>query len=255
MRAEDSLILPDWPAPANVRAVVTTRTGGVSAAPFDSFNLAFHVGDDAPAVVENRRRLFNILNELAPCGPPQWLQQVHGTQVVDAFSEPKKRAQLVPEADAVTTTQRGLPCVVMTADCLPVFFCNETGTRVAVAHAGWRGLCNGVLENTLAAFDNPAEVICWLGPAIGPAAFEVGGEVRDAFLAVDPAAVSAFEPVPGDGGKYLADLYELARQRLTRAGVGMVSGGGLCTYTDQDRFYSYRRESRTGRMASVVWLT
>ena len=133
MHVEDSLILPDWPAPANVRALVTTRQGGVSQAPYDSFNLAFHVGDEAPAVVENRRHLFTRLNEIAPCGPPQWLQQVHGTEVVDAFSEPKKRAQLVPEADAVTTTQRGLPCVVMTADCLPVFFCNETGTRVAVA--------------------------------------------------------------------------------------------------------------------------
>ena len=253
MRLEDSLILPDWPAPANVRAVVTTRHGGVSQAPYDSFNLAFHVGDEAPAVVENRRHLFNLLNEIAPCGPPQWLQQVHGTTVIDAFSEPKKRAQSVPEADAVTSTQRGLPCVVMTADCLPVFFCNETGTRVAVAHAGWRGLCYGVLENTLAKFENPAEVMCWLGPAIGPDAFEVGEEVRQEFITAYPAAVSAFEST-SQPGKYLADLYELARQRLTRAGVGMISGGGLCTYTDAERFYSYRRNSQTGRMASVIWL-
>ncbi|MDO8331420.1 MAG: peptidoglycan editing factor PgeF [Fluviicoccus sp.] len=253
MHAEDSLILPDWPAPANVRAVVTTRQGGVSQAPYDSFNLAFHVGDEAPAVVDNRRQLFTRLNDIAPCGPPQWLQQVHGTEVVDAFSEPKKRAQLVPEADAVTTTQRGLPCVVMTADCLPVFFCNETGTRVAVAHAGWRGLCHGVLENTLAKFESPAEVLCWLGPAIGPDAFEVGEDVRQAFLAVDPSAASAFDAT-AQPGKYLADIYELARQRLTRAGVGMVSGGGLCTYTDAARFYSYRRNSQTGRMASVIWL-
>lgn len=253
MRIEDALILPDWPAPPNVRALVTTRDGGVSQAPYDSLNVAFHVGDDAPAVVENRRRLFATLNEIAPCGPPQWLQQVHGTVVIEAFNEPKKRAQLVPDADAVTTTQRGLPCVVMTADCLPVFFCNQSGTRVAVAHAGWRGLCHGVLENTLARFENPAEVLCWLGPAIGPDAFEVGEDVRDAFLRADPAAASAFRS--GDApGKYLADLYELARQRLTRAGVGMINGGGLCTFRDEQRFYSYRRNSRTGRMASVIWL-
>ena len=253
MRLADTFLMPDWPAPANVRALVTTRSGGVSAAPFDSLNLAFHVGDEAGAVVENRRRLFTALNELAPCGPPQWLQQVHGTTVVEAFSEPRKRAQYFPEADAVTTTHRGLPCVVMTADCLPVFFASETGTRVAVAHAGWRGLCQGVLENMLEKFDSPAEVLCWLGPAIGPSAFEVGAEVREAFLAASATAESAFTPA-GEAGKYLADLYELARQRLTAAGVGFVGGGGLCTVSDAERFYSFRRESRTGRMASVIWI-
>ena len=253
IHVEETFIVPDWPAPANIRAVVTTRHGGVSKPPFDSLNVAFHVGDEASVVVENRRRLFNSLNAIAPCGPPQWLQQVHGTDVIEAYSEPKKRAQIFPEADAVTTTHRGLPCVVMTADCLPVFFASETGTRVAVAHAGWRGLCNGVLENTLAKFDNPAEVLCWLGPAIGPDAFEVGADVRDAFLGVDPAAAGAFVPA-GQPGKYLADLYALARQRLTRAGVGMVSGGEHCTWRDADRFYSFRRENRTGRMASVIWI-
>ena len=248
----DSFIIPEWPAPPNVRAVVTTRVGGVSVAPFDSFNLAFHVNDNAVAVVENRRKLLTALNEIAPCGPPQWLQQVHGTEVVDAFSEPKIRAQNVPEADAVTTTHRGLPCVVMTADCLPVFFSDRNGNRVAVAHAGWRGLCHGILENTLARFTNPAEVMCWLGPAIGANAFEVGAEVRDAFMKVDKSAASAF--VAKANGKYHADIYELARQRLVKAGIGMISGGEMCTVSDGERFYSYRREQTTGRMASIIWL-
>ena len=248
----DSFIIPEWPAPPNVRAVVTTRVGGVSVAPFDSFNLAFHVNDNAVAVVENRRKLLPALNEIAPCGPPQWLQQVHGTEVVDAFSEPKIRAQNVPEADAVTTTHRGLPCVVMTADCLPVFFSDRNGNRVAVAHAGWRGLCNGILENTLARFTNPAEVMCWLGPAIGANAFEVGADVRDAFMKVDKSAASAF--VAKANGKYYADIYELARQRLVKAGIGMISGGEMCTVSDGERFYSYRREQTTGRMASIIWL-
>ena len=248
----DSFIIPEWPAPPNVRAVVTTRVGGVSVAPFDSFNLAFHVNDNAVAVVENRRKLLTALNEIAPCGPPQWLQQVHGTEVVDAFSEPKIRAQNVPEADAVTTTHRGLPCVVMTADCLPVFFSDRNGNRVAVAHAGWRGLCNGILENTLARFTNPAEVMCWLGPAIGANAFEVGADVRDAFMKVDKSAASAF--VAKANGKYYADIYELARQRLVKAGIGMISGGEMCTVSDGERFYSYRREQTTGRMASIIWL-
>lgn len=248
----DSFIVPEWPVPPNVRAIVTTRVGGVSVAPFDSFNLAFHVNDNAVAVVENRRKLLVALNEIAPCGPPQWLQQVHGTDVVDAFSEPKLRAQTVPEADAVTTTHRGLPCVVMTADCLPVFFSDRNGNRVAVAHAGWRGLCNGILENTLARFTNPAEVMCWLGPAIGANAFEVGAEVRDAFMKVDKSAASAF--VAKANGKYHADIYELARQRLVKAGIGMISGGEMCTVSDSERFYSYRREQTTGRMASIIWL-
>lgn len=252
MSLSESFIKPEWPAPPNVHAVVTTRVGGVSSAPYDSFNLAFHVGDHAATVVENRRKLLTALNEISPCGPPQWLQQTHGTEVVDAFSEPKLRAQTVPEADAVTTTQRGLPCVVMTADCLPVFFSDRNGNRVAVAHAGWRGLCYGVLENTLARFTNPAEVMCWLGPAIGVNAFEVGAEVRDAFIKVDESAVSAF--VAKANGKYHADIYELARQRLVTAGIGMISGGEMCTFSDSERFYSYRREQTTGRMASIIWL-
>ncbi|PTQ90156.1 peptidoglycan editing factor PgeF [Agitococcus lubricus] len=252
MSLADSFLMPDWPAPANVRAIVTTRAGGHSTTPYDSFNLAFHVGDVASTVVENRRKLLCALNEIAPCGPPQWLQQVHGTDVVDAFSEPKRRAQTVPEADAVTTTHRGLPCVVMTADCLPVFFCDQNGNRVAVAHAGWRGLSNGILENTLARFTTPAEVMCWLGPAIGANTFEVGADVRDVFVKADKMAASAF--VAQANGKYLADIYELARQRLMKAGIGMISGGGLCTVTDQDRFFSYRRDQITGRMASVIWL-
>jgi YfiH family protein len=252
MSLKDSFLIPEWPAPNNVRAVVTTRHGGSSVAPYDGLNLAYHVGDEPTKVVENRRKLLTALNEIAPCGPPQWLQQVHGIEVVDAFSEPKRRAQTVPEADAVTTTHRGLPCVVMTADCLPVFFCDRYGNRVAVAHAGWRGLCNGILENTLAKFDNPAEVMCWLGPAIGAKAFEVGAEVRDAFIKVDPAAKKAF--VAKANGKYMADIYDLARQRLMKAGIGMINGGDLCTVSDEERFFSYRREQTTGRMASIIWL-
>lgn len=252
MSLSSSFIRPKWPAPSNVHAVVTTRLGGLSLPPYDGLNLAFHVGDHAATVVENRRKLLTALNEISPCGPPQWLQQIHGTDVVDAFSEPKLRAQTVPEADAVTTTHRGLPCVVMTADCLPVFFSDRNGNRVAVAHAGWRGLCHGILENTLARFTNPAEVMCWLGPAIGANAFEVGAEVRDAFMKADKSAASAF--VAKANGKYHADIYELARQRLVKAGIGMISGGEMCTVSDSTRFYSYRREQTTGRMASIIWL-
>jgi YfiH family protein len=239
------LIIPDWPAPARVRAVCTTRDGGVSVAPYASLNLGDHVGDDPVAVSENRARLRRELRlEADPC----WLSQVHGTCTVDAAAVEGRC-----EADASFATAPGRVCAVLTADCLPVLFCDRAGTRVAAAHAGWRGLAGGVLEEAVARLGvPPGELLAWLGPAIGPNAFEVGAEVREVFLANDPAAARAFLPSPG--GRWMADLYALARLRLARVGLTAVYGGDLCTWSDPRRFYSYRREGRTGRQASLVWL-
>lgn len=237
------LLVPDWPAPANVRALQTTRRGGVSPAPWDSFNLGDHVGDDAGRVAANRAELRRHL-PAEPC----WLQQVHGIHTVDAA----KTANL-PTADASFARRTGIVCAVMTADCLPVLFCDRAGTVVAAAHAGWRGLQAGVLEATLAAMAVPAgEILAWLGPAIGPGAFEVGDEVRAAFLAHDPLAAAAFKPHAA--GKWLADIYLLARQRLQAAGVASISGGDSCTVNAPESYFSYRRDGVTGRMASLVWL-
>lgn len=248
--SELPLLRPDWLAPANVHAVVTSRLGGVSLAPWDSLNLGQHVGDDPAHVRQNRERLLGALQTIAPAQSPQWLNQVHGIRVVEATEESRAGA---PDADAVFTTRSQLPCVVMTADCLPVFFCDRAGTRVAVAHAGWRGLCDGVLESTLKCFPDPAQVLAWMGPAIGPAAFEVGEEVRQAFLLQDAGADAHFRPSP-NAGRWLADIYGLARRRLAAAGVAAIGGGDLCTVSDSTRFYSYRRDGQTGRMASVIWL-
>lgn len=238
-----ALSYPDWPAPANVGACVTTRDGGVSLPPYDTFNLGDHVGDDPHAVEENRRRLCQAL-----AVRPAWLQQVHGIEV--AYADPSQ----VPQADASWTATPGIACTAMTADCLPVLFCDRAGTRVAAAHAGWRGLAAGVLEATLDQLQvAPEQVLVWLGPAIGPQAFEVGEEVRDAFTAQHPEAHRAF--VPGARpGKLLADIYALARIRLVARGVTAVYGGGLCTVSDS-RFFSYRRTPQGGRFASLVWLT
>ena len=241
MSAHDRLV-PDWPAPANVRACVTTRSGGVSAAPFDTFNLGDHVDDDPAAVASNRAHLVDMLG----C-QPAWLRQVHGIVVAEA--DPA----VVIEADGNWTSTPGVACTAMTADCLPALFCDRAGTRVAAAHAGWRGLAGGVLEATVQALDvAPEELLVWLGPAIGPAAFEVGGEVREAFIGQHAEAASAFLPSV-NAGKFMADIYQLARIRLAAIGVTAVSGGGLCTYSDP-RFYSYRRNPRTGRFASLIWL-
>ncbi|BBH35475.1 peptidoglycan editing factor PgeF [Pseudomonas sp. St290] len=235
-------LIPDWPAPARVKACVTTRGDGVSLAPFDSLNLGDHVGDDPTAVAENRRRLTDQF-----AITPAWLQQVHGIAVVEA--DPTQ----VATADASWTDTPGIACASMTADCLPVLFCNRAGTRVAAAHAGWRGLANGVLEATLDSLAVPAdEILAWLGPAIGPQAFEVGPEVREAFIAQLPEAVKAFAASP-NAGKFLADIYQLARLRLAVRGVTAVYGGGLCTVTDP-RFFSYRRNPCTGRFASLIWI-
>lgn len=240
----DAWIVPDWPAPANVRALSTTRAGGVGAAPFDSLNLGTHVGDDPAVVATNRARLRAVV-PAEPC----WLNQVHGTAVVDLATY-----RGVPDADAAVSRLPGAVCVVMTADCLPVLLCDRAGTVVAAAHAGWRGLQGGVVEATVRAMGVPAaELIAWLGPAIGPDAFEVGEEVRAAFVADDPAAAEAFRPA-GPAGKWLADLYLLASRRLAALGVASVHGGDACTFTDAGRFFSYRRDGRTGRMASLVWL-
>ncbi len=239
------LIQADWPAPAHVRALASTRQGGVSGVPWHSLNLGDHVSDDPAAVADNRQAL---LSHLGLTRSPQWLQQVHGTTVVQARADGQVR-----EADACWTAEPGLACIVMTADCLPVLFTDRQGTQVAAAHAGWRGLVDGVLESTLRQFVDPAEVLVWLGPAIGPLAFEVGEEVRTRFCSELAASDAAFRPGT-QPGKWLADLYQLARLRLQRAGVRQIHGGGFCTLHDSARFFSYRRDGQTGRMASLIWI-
>lgn len=240
---DDVWIEPDWPAPPNVRALVTTRHGGVSRGPYSSMNLGTHVGDDPEAVAANRA----ILRQRLPA-EPRWLDQVHGIDV--AVGEAVRG---VPQADASVARTPGVVLAVMTADCLPVLLCDRAGSMVGIAHAGWRGLVGGVIEATLAAMQaEPGDVLAWLGPAIGPASFEVGGEVRDAAVAAQTAATRAFAPCAP--GKWLADLYALARLRLERAGVRSTSGGNFCTVHDAERFYSFRRDRTTGRMASLIWL-
>jgi YfiH family protein len=235
-------ITPDWPAPANVRAFVTTRNGGISRGAYASLNLGTRVGDEANAVTQNRARVRAVLP-----GNPKWLHQVHGTAVVQA-----DRVETEATADGAFTKISAVVCTIQIADCLPVLFCDRAGTCVAAAHAGWRGLSAGVLEQTIAALGVPPQhLIAWLGPAIGPTAFEVGADVLDAFGDTDPghAAFVAARP-----GKWMADLFALARGRLTAAGVSAVFGGGLCTASDSARFFSHRRDRVTGRQAAFVWL-
>ncbi|MEW6677163.1 MAG: peptidoglycan editing factor PgeF [Pseudomonadota bacterium] len=242
-------LIPEWPAPARVAAVMTTRSGGVSRAPYDAFNTASHVGDDPAAVVENRR----LLRQYLPA-EPLWLNQIHGNAVV-GFDAPG-----LPDADASVAFRPGQVCVVQTADCLPVLFCDTAGTVVAAAHAGWKGLAGGVLETTVAAMGvDPARILAWMGAAIGPEKFEVGEEVREAFVSQHAMAGVAFRPaLPGTldemPRKWLADIYALARIRLAAVGVEQVFGGGLCSFRDRNRFFSYRRDRNTGRMASLIWL-
>lgn len=237
------LIRPSWPAPARVQAVSTTRRGGVSAPPWNSLNLALHVEDDPAAVLENRRRLAQAAGLPRE---PAWLEQVHGTRVIG-------EAAPDPAADGRFASTPGSVCAVLTADCLPILLCNGSGTAVAAVHAGWRGLLHGVIESALDCFpDSPSAIMAWLGPAIGPDAFEVGDEVREAFLRKQPGAEAAFSA--HGSGKWLADLYRLATERLKARGVSSIHGGGFCTYGDSERFFSYRRDGRTGRMASLIWL-
>lgn len=240
------LLRPDWPAPANIHALTTTRQGpGISALPFYRFNLGARCGDAPAAVQANRAALRR---EYGLPGEPLWLHQVHG---IDVVVDDGTRAG-DPLADAAVTIMPGSVLAVLTADCLPVLFCNEAGTEIAAAHAGWRGLAAGMLEATVAAMQSPpGTLMAWMGPAAGPDRYEVGEEVRQAFLASDGGAMQAF--VPTRPGHYLIDLYALSRRRLQQAGVTRCYGGGLCTISDI-RFYSHRREQRTGRMASVIWM-
>ena len=239
-------IVPAWPAPSSVRAFVTTRAGGVSTGEHSSMNLGSSCGDDPANVARNRL----IVREQLP-SMPRWMRQVHGADVADLD---KLADDAVAIADAAAVSHPGRVAVVLTADCMPVFFCDRAGTRVAVAHAGWRGLSAGVLENTVRAMHAPAgEVLAWMGPAIGPGAFEVGPEVREAFVKRDAQAARAFEP--GKPGKYMADLYALARMRLESAGVREVSGGGFCTRDEPARFFSYRRVQQSGRMGAFIWIS
>ena len=239
------LIRPDWPAPAWVQACCTTRSGGVSGGAFASLNLGDHVGDDPNCVARNRARLRDRLGLPAE---PLWLRQVHGCEVAESDVAPSGCV-----ADASVARSPGQVCAVMTADCLPLLLCDGSGQAVAAVHAGWRGLAAGVMERAVGALGvDPGQILAWLGPAIGPDAFEVGGEVRDQFLAVDPGAGQAFRA--GAAGRWLADLYTLARRRLEQVGVREVFGGGYCTYSDPGRFFSYRRDGVTGRMAGLIWL-
>lgn len=243
MALDPDWIVPHWQAPPRVKAVITTRAGGFSSGPYASLNLGLRTGDDAAAVARNRGRLRSVLPQ-----EPKWLRQVHGSAVIDADAV----AASAPEADASVARSPGTVCAVLIADCVPVLFSNRAGSVVAVAHAGWRGLAHGVIERTLAAIgEEPSELVAYLGPGIGPGAFEVGAEVREAFLARAREDAAAFSPhAPG---KWLADLFMLARNRLQRAGVGETSGGGMCTYSDPARFFSYRRDRTTGRMAALIW--
>ncbi len=268
------VLVPDWPAPARVRAAFTLRTGGVSQPPYDSLNVGAHVGDVGTAVEENRRRLRDILHLPAE---PVWLKQVHGTAVVDldvlehvtttmpadAPAGVRTRAHLVgnelphvleaPCGDAAVTRGAGRVCVILVADCMPVLFTTRDGSAVGAAHAGWRGLASGVLEETVRKLRvSPADLLVWLGPAIGQSHFEVGEDVRAAFVSSDGLAESAF--LPNTRGRWQCDLYALARRRLAALGIESVFGGGWCTYADSARFFSFRREGQCGRMAALIWL-
>lgn len=239
-------IQPNWPAPPNVKALQTTRSGGVSKGAYASLNLGAHVGDDPIAVAANRQLLSAYLPS-----EPVWVNQVHGIDVIDAA-----RSGCLENADASFTTQPNVVCVTMTADCLPVLLCDQSGTVVAAAHAGWRGLCDGVIEATVAKMQVPAvEIMAWLGPAIGSGAFEVGDEVKTQFIARDAKAESAFVK---HGDKWLCNMYLIALQRLQALGVTKIYGASVnedfCTYTDETRFFSFRRDNVTGRMASMIWL-
>ena len=238
--------LPDWPAPPEVRALSTQRGGGVSAAPFDSLNLGAHVGDSPEAVAENRHRLRTAARLPAE---PVWLSQQHGTSVLDLDAARDAAAG----ADASFTRRPGRVCAILTADCMPVLVASDSGAGVAAAHAGWRGLAAGVIEATVRALALPPQsLLAWLGPGIGAAHFEIGAEVRQELLRADPEAEAAFEQ--NARGRYMADLAALVRRRLKRLGIARIYGGDACTYAAPEDYFSYRRDGRTGRQATLIWL-
>jgi YfiH family protein len=237
------MIVPNWNAPKNVKAFATTRTGGFSQAPYQGLNLGMHVGDN-PSVVERNRQ--SVIEQLSMPSAPVWLNQTHSIDVINLINW---SAETV-DADGSFTQLPNVVCGVMTADCLPVLLCNRAGTQVAAVHAGWRGLANGILEQALTQFDG--DVLAWLGPAIGPRAFEVGADVVQAFCDFDASAIEAFTPNNLEG-KWLANIYQLATQRLNHAGVTQITSSNLCTFDDSDSFYSYRRDGVTGRQATFIW--
>ncbi|UJF18936.1 peptidoglycan editing factor PgeF [Vibrio sp. SS-MA-C1-2] len=266
-------ITPNWPAPSNVNALMTTRQDGVSLAPFHSFNLGAHVGDNLEHVTENREQLINLATLPTP---PRWLNQTHSTTVIN-LDLPTDTD--LPNGDASFTKQKNVVSTIMTADCLPLLICNKQGTQVAAVHAGWRGLVDGVIEETIATFDvEPSELMVWLGAAIGSEAFEVGNDVRDAFITSDPKAAAGFtmkasteslsqensiskmlkhedDLIDSANQKWFSDIYFLAELRLNHLGIHDIYGGEFCTYKQKDSFFSYRRDGQTGRMASLIWLT
>lgn len=249
----DFYFTPDWPAPANVQTLITTRQGGISKPPYDGFNLGLHVGDEVAAVTHNRQMLSDTADDKLEF---QWLKQVHGNKVLVLEQETVPEST---EADAIFTRQPELACGVLTADCLSVFFCSEDGAEIAVAHAGWRGLASGVLENTIDKFEaEPKNLLVYLGPVIGPCHFEVGDEVKEAFLDMDLDEIFNQEDLLFQAGetkgKWMADLYALARIILSAKGLTQIYGEPLCTYCEFDRFYSYRRDGATGRFASLIWM-
>lgn len=246
-----TFLIPDWPAPATVHAVFTLRTGGVSVSPYDSLNVGMHVGDAPAAVAENRRRVREVAGLPAE---PLWLQQVHGSEVVEVVTKPvAEQGATSPRADAAVTRERNCVCVVQVADCMPVLFAAQDGSVVGAAHAGWRGLAGGVLEASVRKLGvSPEGLMAWMGPAIGQANFEVGDDVRDTFVATDAGSRVAF--TSNERGRWQCDLYELAKRRLAAMGIGSVHGGGWCTYADRSRFFSYRRDGQCGRMAAIVWM-
>ena len=247
MLKNSHFIVPNWPAPANVHSLQTNRDGGYSYSPYDSFNLGSHVKDNLIHVAHNRQ----LLNQFLP-SEPVWLNQIHGVNVVNAA-----QTDCLPDADASFTNRKNVVCVTMTADCLPILVCDTAGTLIASIHAGWRSLCDGVIEATIKKLDaKPENLMAWLGPAIGPNAFEVGAEVHAQFIAKDAKAEDAFK---AHGDKFLCDIYKIATQRLNNLGVTKIYGGGQenepwCTFTDEKRFFSFRRDGETGRMATLIWL-
>ncbi len=241
----ENLIIPDWPAPNNIKAFTTTRLNGVSPAPFQSFNLAHHVGDALENVLHNRTTLKKNLQLPSD---PVWLNQVHSNRINHLDINDN-----LETADGAYTTQKNKICVILTGDCLPILLCDKTGTEIAAVHGGWRGLVSGVIESALAYFNNsPDQIYAWLGPAIGPKVYEVGDDVRDQFVAVDKNAQLAFESIKES--KWLANIYLLAQQRLQKCGVNEIFGGNFCTYTDKEKFFSHRRDKETGRMANLIWI-